>query len=114
MLFRSVFKLRDNLVPVIDVGHELGFTSQRTEFNKGIALIVEHGKNEIAAFVLDSIEGQQQVVIKSLESNYKRVPSIAAATILGNGRIALILDIEEIAARKVRESPPHTELKQIA
>jgi two-component system chemotaxis sensor kinase CheA len=68
----------------------------------------------MSAFLVDSIVGQQQVVIKSMESNYARIPSIAAATILGNGRIALILDVEEIVSRKVREVPPQPVLDEIA
>ncbi len=44
--------------------------------------------------MVDAIQGQRQVVIKSLEANYTHVPGIAAATILGDGRVALILDVD--------------------
>ena len=44
--------------------------------------------------LVDAIQGQQQVVIKSLEANYRQVPNVAAATILGDGRVALILDVD--------------------
>ncbi len=47
---------------------------------------------------MDGIQGQRQVVIKSLEQNYRHVPGVAAATILGDGRVALILDIDTIVA----------------
>ena len=47
--------------------------------------------------VVDDIVGQQQVVIKSLETNYRALPGIAGATILGNGRVALILDVAGLA-----------------
>ena len=51
-----------------------------------------------AALLVDAIQGQRQVVIKSLEANYRQVPGIAAATILGDGRVALILDVDAIVA----------------
>lgn len=103
---QKVLKLRDQLLPLVDVGFELGFSNRRPDFENCTVLVVESGKNSASAFVVSSIEGQQQVVIKSIESNYHRIPSISAATILGNGRIALILDVEEIINRKNRQSPP--------
>ena len=51
-----------------------------------------------SALLVDAIQGQRQVVIKSLEANYGRVPGIAAATILGDGRVALILDVDAVVA----------------
>jgi two-component system chemotaxis sensor kinase CheA len=48
--------------------------------------------------MVDAIQGQRQVVIKSLEANYDQVPGIAAATILGDGRVALILDVDAVVA----------------
>jgi two-component system chemotaxis sensor kinase CheA len=95
-----VVKMRNALIPIIDVGRQLGFADQRTDYTKGTIMVVEGGKSGMGAFVVDSIEGQQQVVIKSLESNYQRVPSIAAATILGNGQIALILDCDHIVSHQ--------------
>ena len=95
-----VIKLRENLVPIIDVANELGFAEARSNFENCTILVVECGVNTLAALVVDSIVGQRQVVIKSLERNYQRVPGIAAATILGNGRIALVLDSDEIVRCK--------------
>ena len=105
-----VVKMRNQLIPIIDVGRQLGFADKRTDFTKGTIMVVEGGKNGMGAFLVDSIEGQQQVVIKSLESNYKRVPSIAAATILGNGQIALILDCDHIVSHQA--SDPDTAVIQ--
>lgn len=109
-----VFKLRNQLIPIVDVGYELGFTQKRANYDEGTVLIVESGNSSMSAFIVDTIIGQQQVVIKSMESNYRRIESIAAATILGNGRIALILDVEEIVMRKNREVPTQPVLEQIA
>lgn len=100
----QVLKLRGNLVPIIQVGHQLGFSNKQDDNSGGTVLVVEAGNNAMAALLVDSIDGQRQVVIKSLESNYDRVPCIAAATIMGNGQIALILDVEEIVARQSREA----------
>lgn len=109
-----VFKLRNQLIPIVDVGYDLGFSDKRTGYDDGTVLIVEAGNGSMSAFIVDTIVGQQQVVIKSMESNYRRIDSIAAATILGNGRIALILDVEEIVVRKNREVPAQPVLDQIA
>jgi two-component system chemotaxis sensor kinase CheA len=98
-----VVKMRNTLIPIIDVGRQLGFSEMRSDYTKGTILVVEGGKDGMGAFLVDSIEGQQQVVIKSLETNYQRVPSIAAATILGNGQIALILDVDHIVSNLVTE-----------
>ncbi|NRB31469.1 MAG: chemotaxis protein CheA [Rhizobiaceae bacterium] len=111
---QRVFKLRKDLVPIVDVGFELGFVPKRSEFTQGTVVVVESGKNNMCAFVVDSIVGQQQVVIKSMESNYRRIPSIAAATILGSGRIALILDVDEIVNRNSLEGAGPAALDLIA
>ncbi|MEP7283874.1 MAG: chemotaxis protein CheW, partial [Rubrivivax sp.] len=58
----------------------------------GIMVVVE-AEGRRAALRLDTLIGQQQVVVKNLESNYRRVEDVAGATILGDGRVALILDI---------------------
>lgn len=63
-----------------------------------MALLVESEGGGQRALMVDAIQGQRQVVIKSLEANYTHVPGIAAATILGDGRVALILDVDAIVA----------------
>ena len=57
--------------------------------------------------LVDAIQGQRQVVIKGLEDNYGRVRGVAAATILGDGAIALILDAADLVANAIRPQPPH-------
>jgi two-component system chemotaxis sensor kinase CheA len=88
--------VRDAVVPVIDVGLSLGTRAELTDPTRGVVLLVECEGGGCAALLFDAIQGQRQVVIKSLEQNYQRVESIAAATILGDGRVALILDIDSI------------------
>jgi two-component system chemotaxis sensor kinase CheA len=98
----SVIKDRDGFVPVIDTAAELGFRGPRrigADAEKGVALLVESEGGGRSALVVDAIQDQRQVVIKSLETNYGRVPGVAAATILGDGRVALILDVDNLVAR---------------
>jgi len=59
-----------------------------------------------SVLLVEAIQGQRQVVIKSLEANYRRVPGIAAATILGDGRVALILDVDALVAASRTAEPP--------
>ena len=59
-------------------------------------LVVVEGDNEKIGIVVDDLLGQQQVVIKSLEQNYQKVSGISGATILGDGTVALIIDISSI------------------
>jgi two-component system chemotaxis sensor kinase CheA len=93
-----VIGLRNNFVPLVDVGRELGYRSQSVDPGAGVALLVESDGGGQSALLVDGIQGQRQVVIKSLEENYGRVPGIAAATILGDGRVALILDVDAVVA----------------
>lgn len=91
-----VVRLRDRFIPIVDLGCLLGFRNVAIAPDKMVLLIVETDTGAICALAVDAIHDQQQVVIKGLEANYGRVPFVAAATILGNGRIALILDPEDI------------------
>jgi two-component system, chemotaxis family, sensor kinase CheA len=75
---------------------------------RGPVVIIEHA-GASAALAVDEILGQQQVVIKSLERNFHKVEGITGATILGDGRVALILDVAELVAltRTRREREDH-------
>jgi two-component system chemotaxis sensor kinase CheA len=93
-------------VPLVDLGNLLGYGPSRDQQSSGVALLVEDDTGEQIALLVDDIPEQRQVVIKSLETNHCRVAGIAAATILGNGTVALILDVNSIvASRKVRPTP---------
>ena len=91
-----VIAVRDSYVPLIDVGAALGYRVEPINPSTGVALLIEGEGGGRAALLVDAIQGQRQVVIKSLEANYRQVPGVAAATILGDGRVALILDIDTI------------------
>lgn len=105
----GVLAVRDAYVPLVDIGRVLGFQTVDTNPAEGVVLLVDSEVGGRAALVADSIHGQRQVVIKSLESNYQQVPGIAAATILGDGRVALILDVDALVAMRRRELPRATE-----
>jgi two-component system chemotaxis sensor kinase CheA len=94
-----VIRFRDRFLPLIDTGRILGFEEAgKSDLDdiQGIAIVVENEAGSQAALWVDTIQGQRQVVIKSLETNYRKVAGISAATILGDGRVALILDIDAL------------------
>jgi len=101
-----VISIRGSYVPLVDVGLSLGYRAEPLDSEQGVALLIEGEGGSRAVLLVDAIQGQRQVVIKSLEANYRRVPGIAAATILGDGRVALILDIDAlVAASRTAEAP---------
>ena len=96
---------RGGFVPLIDVGRSLGFRAKHSDPLSSVALLVETDSSTRSALMVDAIIDQRQVVIKSLEANYRHVPGIAAATILGDGRVALILDIDSFVAHSNQQIP---------
>lgn len=94
----NVIKVRDSFVPLLDLGFELGFRSPLESYVGSIALLIAQEDGNHAALVVDSIQDQRQVVIKGLQDTFGRVPGVAAATILGDGKIALILDPVDVVA----------------
>ena len=56
-------------------------------------MVVVESEGQRVALLLDALIGQQQVVVKNLESNYRKVPNVSGATIMGDGRVALIVDV---------------------
>jgi two-component system, chemotaxis family, sensor kinase CheA len=98
----TVVHVRSEYLPVVALHEVLNVRSKVTEFERGIMVIVESEGCKSAMFV-DELLGQHQVVIKSLESNYRKVPGVSGATIMGDGKVALILDVEALARRPSRE-----------
>ena len=90
--------MRDSFLPLIDVARQLGYRDADTDAMTGVAILVEAENGSRSALLVDGIQGQRQVVIKSLEANYGHVPGVAAATIMGDGRVALILDVDAVTA----------------
>lgn len=88
----EVYKLRNDYIPIVRLNHTFSVETQITNLEDGLLVVVEAEGQKIALFV-DDLLGQQQVVIKSLESNFRKVEGLSGATILGNGAVALILDV---------------------
>ena len=110
-----LIQVRDAFLPLVDVGRELGYSWEPASATEGVAILVEAENGSRSALLVDAIQGQRQVVIKSLEANYGRVPGIAAATILGDGRVALILDVDAVVATsRVDQSSFFTGMQQAA
>ena len=101
-----VMGIRGGFTPLIDVALELGFRSTPCDPLNCVTLLIETEGGVRSALLVDAIQDQRQVVIKSLEANYGHVEGIAAATILGDGRIALILDADAIVSASHRNSMP--------
>lgn len=91
-----VIQVRGDYLPVLALHELFNIKSQAGDFTQGIMVVVDADGNKAALFV-DALLGQHQVVIKSLEANFRRVHGISGATIMGDGRVALILDLAAIA-----------------
>jgi two-component system chemotaxis sensor kinase CheA len=91
----QLLMVRDQYWPILPLYKSMQIEPDFTEVHKGIAVLIETNKHKFALFV-DALVGQQQVVIKSLEQHYKRVQGVAGATIMGDGSVALILDVESL------------------
>jgi len=105
----AVLSVRESFVPLVDIANALGFRSEKRAPSDGVVLLIEAEDGGRAALVADAIQGQRQVVIKSLESNYRQVEGIAAATILGDGRVALIVDVDALVAMRRRDGARNSE-----
>nr|WP_299239743.1 chemotaxis protein CheA [uncultured Halomonas sp.] len=108
----QLLKVRDEYLPVIALHQVLDIEDARTELTECIVVIVQ-GEGRRYALMVDDLIGQQQVVVKNLETNYRKVPGISAATILGDGSVALILDIADLhrLSRRKTGQPTHNSTK---
>ncbi len=88
----ETLKLRGEYIPVIRLHNIFDLETENTNIQEGLLVVVESDGQQMG-LLIDELLGQQQVVIKSLEHNYKRTEGFSGATILGDGRVALILDM---------------------
>ncbi|MGB8364294.1 MAG: chemotaxis protein CheA [Rhizomicrobium sp.] len=96
---RQLLNIRNAYVPLVNVGELLGVRGGIDDPAEGVVILVESEGAGRLALAVDTILGQRQVVIKSFEANYEHIEGIAAATILGDGRVALILDVDGLVSR---------------
>ncbi|MFC3149889.1 chemotaxis protein CheA [Litoribrevibacter euphylliae] len=92
---KEVLRLRDEYVPIVKLHELLKVEPDNRELENGLLVVVEADNSKVGLFV-DDLLAQQQVVIKSLEQNYQKVEGISGATILGDGKVALIVDISGV------------------
>lgn len=87
----KVLKVRGDYLPLVNLAEFYRLGDARLD-ESSLVVVVEGGGRKLA-LVVDELLGQQQVVVKNLEANYRRIPAVSGATILGDGRVALIVDI---------------------
>ncbi len=92
----DVINVRGEFIPVVYLFEMFGIHNAQHDPSKALIVLVESGKEKLG-LVVDELIGQQQVVIKSLEANADPVKGISGATILGDGRVSLILEINDLA-----------------
>ncbi len=88
----SLYRLRNEYIPIVRLHDVFSIGTECQQLEEGLLIVVEGEGVKIALFI-DDLLGQQQVVIKSLETHYKKVKGISGATILGDGTVALIIDV---------------------
>jgi two-component system, chemotaxis family, sensor kinase CheA len=93
----GMLRLRGNLVPLVQLAELLDIGSTQAASDERVVIISDAGEGTRFGIVVDELLGHQQVVVKSIEESYGSVPGIAGATILGNGRVAFILDVEKLS-----------------
>jgi two-component system chemotaxis sensor kinase CheA len=88
----EVFNLRGSVLPVARLHGVFDVPGSLTEYQDGVLVIISDG-TKTAALLVDELIGQNQVVVKSIKTNFGQVEAVAGATILGDGRVALIIDV---------------------
>lgn len=93
-----VVQVRGEYLPVLQLAQVFGVPHGERDCGPAIMVIVEAEGSRLA-LIVDEVLGQHQIVVKNLEANYRRVPNVSGATILGDGRVALIVDVAGLVKR---------------
>lgn len=102
-----VLEVRGEYLPLVELWKVFDVNGAKTEATQGIVVILQSAGRRYALLV-DQLIGQHQVVVKNLESNYRKVPGISAATILGDGSVALIVDVSALQGLNREHRVAHT------
>ena len=94
---RGMLRLRGDLIPLVNLSDLLDLGSAPASSDERVVIIADAGDGSRFGCIVDELCGHQQVVVKSMEESYGAVSGVAGATILGNGRVALILDVEKLS-----------------
>ena len=98
---RQMLNVRGRFIPVVSVGEAVGAKDAVTSPHEGVLIVVDTESAGQAALLVDNIWDQRQFVIKSLDTHYRSVDGVAGATILGDGRVALILNVDTLVSSAV-------------
>lgn len=98
----ELYKLRDENVPIVRMYKEFNLDCNNHSLDKRMLVVVEGAGTKVGLLV-DELLSQQQVVIKSLETNYCKVQGISGATILGDGKVALIIDVADVIRKSIKQ-----------
>jgi len=109
----ELFRLRDEYIPIVRLYELFGSQADNSDLVNGLLMIVEADGKRVGLFV-DELMSQQQVVIKSLESNFRAITALAGATMLGDGHVALILDIPGVIVRYLDQPARGTSSREAA
>jgi two-component system chemotaxis sensor kinase CheA len=110
----DVLSIRGGFINLVHLAKLFGIQPKSERSDDRLIVVVETGASGPIGLVVDELVGQQQVVIKSLESNYRRVEGVAGATILGNGMVALILDVDGIHAMSHKGRRPAADIASMS
>jgi two-component system chemotaxis sensor kinase CheA len=113
---QQVYHLRDEYIPILQLHEVFNVKPKAQEITDGLLMIVEDEGRKIGLFV-DELLAQQQIVIKSLQNNFRRIEGISGATILGDGTVALIVDIGgliKLSQVKKRDAPARLPSRLVA
>jgi len=94
----QLVKVREEYMPVIELERVFQVPTAAGDKTNSIMVVVE-SEGSRAALLVNELLGQHQVVVKNLESNYQKVANVSGATIMGDGKVALILDIDSLVRR---------------
>ncbi|MEJ2624114.1 MAG: chemotaxis protein CheA, partial [Pseudolabrys sp.] len=103
---RGMLRLRGNLVPLVHLSDLLDVGAEADDTAERVVIIADAGDGTNFGIILDELCGHQQVVVKSMEESYGAVPGVGGATILGNGRVALILDVDKLSELATSQQNP--------
>ncbi len=103
---RAMLNVRGRFIPILPLEGPVGARGAIADPTQAVLIVVDTEATGQAALLVDTICDQRQFVIKSLDAHYRPVEGVAGATILGNGRVALIIDVDGLVAGAVSESPP--------
>ncbi len=105
-LGRQMLEVRGRFIPIVAVGAATGAQETGMSPEDGVLIVVDTEAAGQAALLVDAIHDQRQFVIKNLDTHYRPVEGVAGATILGDGRVALIVDVDGLVARSLADPKP--------